>query len=75
MEIAAPFHVLLIEDSPDDRADIRQMLLRGSQRRYTFTEAETGSAALRALHEAANPPDCILLDFSLPDMNALDILA
>ena len=75
MEIAAPFHVLLIEDSPDDRADIRQMLLRGSQRRYTFSEAETGSAALRALHEMANPPDCILLDFNLPDMTALEILA
>lgn len=75
MDIAAPFHVLLIDDSPDDRADIRQMLLRGSPRRYKFTEAETGSAALRALREMANPPDCILLDFNLPDMNALEILA
>lgn len=75
MEIIAPFHVLLIEDSPDDRADIRQMLLCGSQRHYKFTEAETGSAALRALREMANPPDCILIDFNLPDMNALEILA
>jgi PAS domain S-box-containing protein len=75
MDIAAHFHVLIIEDSPDDRADIRQMLLRGSQRRYKFTEEETGSAALRALREMANPPDCILLDFNLPDMNAIEILA
>ncbi len=75
MDIPAPFHVLLIEDSPDDRADIRQMLLHGSPRHYKFTEAETGSAALRALRETANPPDCILLDFNLPDMNALDLLA
>ena len=75
MNNSAPFHVLIIEDSPDDRADIRQMLLRGSPRHYKFTEAETGSAALRALRETANPPDCILLDFNLPDMNALDLLA
>ena len=75
MDIRAPFHVLIIEDSPDDRADIRQMLLCGSPRHYKFTEAETGSAALRALRETANPPDCILLDFNLPDMNALDLLA
>ncbi len=75
MEITAPFHVLLIDDSPDDRADIRQMLLRGSSQRYKFTEAETGSAALRALREMANPPGCILLDFNLPDMNALEMLA
>lgn len=75
MDSPAPFHVLLVEDSPDDRADIRQMLLRGSPRRYKFTEAETGSAALRALRETATLPDCILLDFNLPDMTALDILA
>ena len=75
MDIPAPFHVLLIEDSPDDRANIRQMLLHGSPRHYKFTEAETGSAALRALRETATPPDCILLDFNLPDMNALDLLA
>jgi PAS domain S-box-containing protein len=74
MDITAPFHVLLIDDSPDDRADIRQMLLRGSQRRYKFTEQETGSAALHTLREMTNPPDCILLDFNLPDMNALEIL-
>jgi PAS domain S-box-containing protein len=70
------FHVLIIEDSPEDRADLRQMLLRGSQRHYRFTEAETGGAGLRAVREKAGaPPDCVLLDFNLPDMNALDVLA
>ncbi len=76
MNSTAPFHVLIIEDSPEDRADLRQMLLRGSQRHYRFTEAETGGAGLRAVREKAGaPPDCVLLDFNLPDMNALDVLA
>ena len=74
-ETTAAFHVLCIEDSFEDRAETRRMLLLGSARRYRFTEADTGAAGLRALHEMANPPDCILLDFKLPDMDALEILA
>ncbi len=76
MVIPAPFRVLLIEDCPDDRADLRQMLLRGSPRHYTFTEAETGTAGLRAvLDPQATPPDCVLLDYNLPDMDALEVIA
>lgn len=76
MDITAPFHVLLIEDSPEDRADIRQMLLRGSRRHYRFTETETGDAGVRAILEHPdNPPDCVILDFNLPDMDAFEVLA
>ena len=76
MEIPAPLHVLLIDDSPEDRADIRRMLLRGSQQLYKFTEAETGAAGVGALLEHPDdPPDCVLLDFNLPDMDAFEVLA
>lgn len=76
MDITTPFHVLIIEDSPDDRADIRQMLLRGSPRHYRFTETETGDAGVRAiLDHLDKPPDCVILDFNLPDMNAFEVLA
>jgi CheY-like chemotaxis protein len=69
-------HILIIEDSPDDRASIRQMLLRGSDRPYCFTEAELGAAGVRACREAAGtPPDCVLLDYHLPDMDAPEVLA
>ena len=61
MHPATPFHVLCVEDSPEDLADARRMLLLGSARRYKFTEADTGAAALRALREMTTPPDCILL--------------
>ena len=75
MHMAAPFHVLCVEDSPEDLADARQMLLRGSARRYQFTEATTAAAALQALRDMTTPPDCILLDFTLPDMDAIELLA
>ena len=71
-----PFHILIIEDNPDDRADIRQMLLRGSDVHYRFTEASTGAAGLRACREVgAAAPDLVLLDFYLPDLDANLILA
>ena len=72
----APFHVLIIDDSPDDRADLRQMLLRGSDRHYRFTEATTGRDALDKVQGMADAlPDCVLLDFHLPDMDATEVLA
>jgi PAS domain S-box-containing protein len=70
------WHILIIDDNPDDRADLRQMLLRGSDRRYRFSEAELGADGLRKLQQTRDGPyDCILLDYSLPDMNAEELLA
>lgn len=75
MDPQQPFHVLLIEDSPDDRSDVRRMLLLGSERHFKFTEADTGAAGLAILSGLETLPDCILLDFNLPDMDALGFIA
>ena len=72
--------VLIVDDNPDDRASMRQMLLLKSERQYVFAEAERGDVALQMLRntrgerEGPCPFDCILLDFNLPDMNALEVL-
>ena len=70
-----PWHVFIIDDSPDDRAEIRRMLLKGSERRLSFVEAETAEAGIHAVLNAVPPPDCIVLDYNLPDMEAPDVLA
>ena len=73
--------ILHIDDSPDDRADLRQMLLRSAGARYRFTEAELGRTGLQTVSDQQHaqpgrmPFDCILLDFHLPDMNAYEVLA
>jgi PAS domain S-box-containing protein len=70
------WRVVLVDDNPDDRATARRLLLRGSDRRYTITEADTGAAGVRAVLGAADGvPDCLLLDYDLPDMDALEVLA
>ncbi len=69
------WHVLIVDDSPDDRDEIQRLLLRGSERRYFFTEAATGAAGIEAVRGAALMPDCIVLDFNLHDMDALEVLA
>ena len=70
------WHIVIVDDSPDDRAEARRLLLKGSDRRYAFTEAETGAAGIRALGEcAAAQHRCVVLDYNLPDMAAPAFLA
>lgn len=72
---ASGWWVVIIEDSSDDRAEIRRLLFRGAERRYGFTEADTGAAGIKAVLAGPGMPDCVVLDFNLPDMDALQVLA
>ena len=70
------WQIVIVDDSPDDCAEARRLLLKGSDRRYAFTEAATGAAGLRALRECpATAHRCVVLDYHLPDMTASEFLA
>ena len=56
--------ILLVEDQPDNRKIIRDML-RGTD--YEIMEAENGEEALAAI--AKQRPDLILMDIQLPVMD------
>ncbi|MEX2220049.1 MAG: ATP-binding protein [Phycisphaerales bacterium] len=65
--------LLVVDDSPEDRATYRRMLAQGAPYRYDIAEAEAADDGLRLAR--ARRPDCILLDFRLPDMSGLEFLA
>ena len=68
--------VLIVDDNADDRSEQRGLLLTGSELRFVFNEAELGAAAVTAVLQSPDgPPDCLLLDYYLPDMNAQEVLA
>jgi signal transduction histidine kinase len=71
-----PLHILLIEDNDEDRADLRQMLLLGGNHRYHFREAKLGAEGIQMVLNPQYPHyDCVLLDYDLPDMDALAVLS
>lgn len=64
--------ILIIDDSPDDREHYMRSLKKITNTKYICTETADGRAGLEALD--AKPYDCVLLDYSLPGMNGLEIL-
>ncbi len=62
--------ILVVDDNPAVRHYLRSLL----EQQSTWTvcdEARTGGEALQRVKK--NPPDMILLDFQMPDLNGLDV--
>ncbi len=60
--------VVVIEDNADNRLLVDAILSDG----YAIEEYESGEEALTAMH--AVPPDLVLLDVSLPEMDGVEVL-
>jgi signal transduction histidine kinase len=70
------WRIVLVDDSPDDRAEMRRLLLRSETRRYELVDADTGAEAVAAvLDPGRGPPSCVLLDYFLPDMDGQEVLS
>jgi two-component system alkaline phosphatase synthesis response regulator PhoP len=63
-----PSHVLLVDDEPMLLSCLRLYLEEAG---YQVTSAGNGTAALDQIH--ANPPDVLVCDLFMPDMNGLDL--
>lgn len=64
--------ICIIDDSREDREICRRYLQQDSDYRYRFFEAETGEQGLELCRSVR--PDCILLDYDLPDITGLELL-
>jgi signal transduction histidine kinase len=65
--------ILIVDDSPEDREVYKRMLAQDREHSYEFLEADLGEEGLRMAQEER--PDCLLLDYKLPDVDGLEFLS
>ncbi|HEY3244894.1 MAG TPA: ATP-binding protein [Phycisphaerae bacterium] len=64
--------VLIVDDNPEDREVFRRLFRRSAERRYEVLEAASGAQGLQMC--GSELPECVLLDYKLPDMDGLEFL-
>jgi PAS domain S-box-containing protein len=64
--------VLIVEDERVDREIYKRFLRNSAAYRFEFAESESAAPGIELSRTWA--PDCILLDFNLPDMDGLEVL-
>ncbi|QDV41841.1 Signal transduction histidine-protein kinase BarA [Stieleria neptunia] len=64
--------ILIVDDSPEDCEVYRRLLGQQAWNEYEVAEADCGEDGLEACRD--RPPDCILLDYNLPDLDGLEFL-
>lgn len=67
--MTASAQILIIEDEPEIRKFLRVTL---EQHGYGFSEAVTGSDGLKRI--TTYPPELVILDLGLPDMDGIEII-
>lgn len=67
------YRLLIVEDDLVDRRNYARLMSQLGSDAWQVEQAEDGAAGLAAMR--AGPFDCVLLDFSLPDMTAFEFLA
>jgi signal transduction histidine kinase len=70
--MSARLRILIVDDSSEDRELYRRLLGQDPEQGYDFLETDLGEEGLRLAQEES--PDCLLLDYRLPDMDGLEFL-
>jgi two-component sensor histidine kinase len=65
--------VVMVDDSAAERKLCRLLLKEAHGAQLEFFEADTAAGGLEMI--VAEKPDCVLLDYRLPDMTGLELLA
>ena len=65
--------VLIVDDSPEDRAIYKRHINKKFNSSCDLIECENGQEGIDSCKR--ENPDCILLDYSLPDMDGLEFLS
>lgn len=65
--------ILVVEDNAIDRESYRRLLFRNDVYDFEIRECDSGAAAMDAFRQ--DRPDCILLDYNLPDVDGIEFLS
>jgi PAS domain S-box-containing protein len=68
------WNLLIVAERAELRAELRQLLERGSGGRCTLVEAESSAEGVRWLKAGTTVPDCVLLAHEPPGLDALALL-
>jgi PAS domain S-box-containing protein len=68
-----PYRILLIDDTPQKRESYRRHIAQGTEQDYLFSETDAAEEGLRFYR--SEPPDCVVIDYDLHGMNALEFMA
>jgi len=66
------YRILIVDDSPEDDSVSRRFLSSGTNGQFLLDSASTGEEGLE--RATTDRPDCILLDYNLPDMTGIEFL-
>lgn len=64
--------ILIVDDSLEDRETIKRFLSKSRAFTYRILEAETGEKGFESSRK--HIPDCILLDYKLPDIDGINFI-
>ncbi|NND98567.1 MAG: response regulator, partial [Pirellulaceae bacterium] len=67
-----PLSILIVDDSPEDCEVYRRLLRKNSWQEYEVFESDCGEDGIDVCKDKR--PDCILLDYNLPDLDGLEFL-
>lgn len=65
-------NILIVDDSATDRTIFQRYLKQNKSASYSFQEAESINEALNIIE--SGKPDCVLLDYDLPDGSGMDLI-
>ncbi len=65
-------NILVVEDNPEDREVIHRYLKQSFATSFMVLEADSGEEGLALCQ--SQPPDCLVLDYQLPDMDGCEFL-
>ncbi|WP_085902511.1 response regulator [Kiloniella majae] len=70
--MAEAIQILIIDDSVDDQELYKRALKKVKDTVYDVTEVTDGEKSIAIINR--NSPDCVLLDYSMPGKNGIEIL-